>query len=1175
MGFWNVRGWNKNPDTDNYKLRAKCVNHLNLDILCVAESHLCGDDKLILPGYTWFGQNRDYIHPRAKCGSGGIGVFIHNNALYNYDVCVLDNNVQGALWLMFKAMNNNYCDSFKLCVCYLPPERSSRAVNAQTFYEDLLQQVYTHQDELPIVICGDFNSRIGCKPDFIEGVDNIPERKPMDTKCNAHGNCLLEFLLSTNFCVVNGRSVQDDFTCVSGQGMSVVDYCIIPHEHFNKVKNFAVSLTRSVIEQAGGIGELDISRGVPDHSILTWTFANNICVPPSQVHQGGATQSRLKFNLNSVDATFMSDAQGRAMLDCINDKIEQIELVTDIETVYDTLCKELKNYMKLNIDNKTIYPNTSYSQNKRNKATKPWWTNELSATWKQLAQAEKNFVKAPHNEKPAKKAVYKETRRRFDRLVQRAKRQYWYQQQQDILNKHSTDQKDFWRFIGTVGVAEERVPPIPMEVILEDGSVCSDTNTVMNMWQEAFKDLLNKDNTSLDSTHNHVLEPPQNATMSASHLNDNITRDEIVCAIKLAKQGKATGVDELPVEIFKNDNIVNTLCLLFNKCFGLGFIPSSWRKGIIHPVPKGSDSRNPLNYRGITLASCVYKLYCSVLNRRIVKWVEDNNILCDEQIGFRKDRNCLDHISSVYLICDTRLKLKQNTFVAFIDFSKAYDHINRDLLWRKLYEYGIHGTFYNALLSLYNNVESCVRINGLYTDYFNIQSGVKQGCLLSPVLFNLYINDLCQEMKTLNKGVTINNEVVNILLYADDAVLIAESESDLQIMINALSKWCSKWEMKLNVEKSKVMHVRHPEYDISTIPIVYENIKLDYVSKYKYLGLVLNEHMDMNESVKNVALAANRALGILIAKTKKCGGFPFQSYSKLYDSLVQPIIDYSAGIWGVASFSCINAVQYRAARFFLGVGNFTPNAAVAGDVAWKPSEQRQWGCVGKLWGRLNNLPEDRLANKVFQWAHGHASSGIRNWIYKCVHYFRKHDLVYMSNILNYDVNHSLQRFDEYVYALYIDKWKAELARETAKRGTGGNKLRTYKLFKEEFETEAYVTQIMPPRHRRALAQFRAGVAPIRIETGRYERGRIPVHERVCYNCPGIIEDEKHVILECPMYNNLRTELLNNCNNVCNDFNVFDNNKKLGFILSHPQIVRKTAKTLFNILEKRKTYFYAN
>ena len=150
---------------------------------------------------------------------------------------------------------------------------------------------------------------------------------------------------------------------------------------------------------------------------------------------------------------------------------------------------------------------------------------------------------------------------------------------------------------------------------------------------------------------------------------------------------------------------------------------------------------------------------------------------------FAKKRSTIDQLSSLINITDTRKKLKCSTFCAFIDFKKTYDFINRDKLWEKLQNISVSCKMLVAIKSLYSSVSSCVRVNHFYTNWFHVNSGLRQGCALSPLLFNLFINDLALRIKSLGKGVNIDNETVSILMYADDILLIAENEDDLQHML--------------------------------------------------------------------------------------------------------------------------------------------------------------------------------------------------------------------------------------------------------------------------------------------------------------------------------------------------------------------------------------------------------
>ena len=320
----------------------------------------------------------------------------------------------------------------------------------------------------------------------------------------------------------------------------------------------------------------------------------------------------------------------------------------------------------------------------------------------------------------------------------------------------------------------------------------------------------------------------------------------------------------------------------------------------------------------------MYKLYCSILNHRLGRWSEDNGKIVDEQNGFRKKRSTVDHLFSFTTLLETRRKRKLSTYCAFIDFKKAYDCINRNILWDRLSRIGVSGKLFGAVKSLYSSVSACVRVNNFTTEWFSVNHGVRQG----HCLFNLFIYDLALQIKTLGKGVYIYNQLISIMLYVDGVVLIAENSADLQLRIHTLYEWCSLNCMSVNSRKKQCCIFSTQFRKRSVFDFTCGTDKIETVDRYSYLGITLTEFLDFDVTAKIVAQSASRALGLLIANYNTMGGMPYDVFTNLYDSIVWPIISYGAAIWGSKSFTCINAVQNRAMRFFLGTGKYTPTASI-------------------------------------------------------------------------------------------------------------------------------------------------------------------------------------------------------------------------------------------------------
>lgn len=206
-------------------------------------------------------------------------------------------------------------------------------------------------------------------------------------------------------------------------------------------------------------------------------------------------------------------------------------------------------------------------------------------------------------------------------------------------------------------------------------------------------------------------------------------------------------------------------------------------------------------------------------------------------------------------------------------------------------------------------------------------------------------------------------------------------------MLDVLDNWCTKWGLKINVNRTKIVHFRKPSTAKTNVLFRCGEDESNVVEQYKYLGLILSEHLDFAITSKAVVQSAGRALGLIIAKSKVLGGMPFECFSKLYNALVVPIFSYGAASWGTKEFSHVNAIHNRACRFYLGLGKSAPEAALQGDMGWPKPISHQWVSVSRMWCRLGKMPETRINRRFFMYCAQMARTRCQNWCFPVTKFF--------------------------------------------------------------------------------------------------------------------------------------------------------------------------------------------
>jgi hypothetical protein len=370
-------------------------------------------------------------------------------------------------------------------------------------------------------------------------------------------------------------------------------------------------------------------------------------------------------------------------------------------------------------------------------------------------------------------------------------------------------------------------------------------------------------------------------------LDADITESEVQTAIKKLKNNKAAGPDGIVAELIKlaETKVVKYLTKLFNKIFQSGTFPLEWTRSIIVPLHKKGDKSLPDNYRGISLLSTVSKVYTSVLNNRLKQWSEENNIITDAQEGFRKGRSTTNHIFSLHALIEKQFLSDSKLYVAFMDFRKCYDTINRSILWSVLLKSGIQGKMIRALKGIYSSVQSCVLCNGGLSEYFQCLQGLKQGCILSPEIFSLLINDLALEiLAKARHGVSLGAAEIDLflLMFADDLTLLATTIVGLQNQLNALSTAAVRLGLTINLDKSKIIVFRKGGFLGRRERWFFGGSQLEVVNSFKFLGLTFSTRLGFTAALEDAATKAKKCTVEILRALRKINCISLVVFFKLF-----------------------------------------------------------------------------------------------------------------------------------------------------------------------------------------------------------------------------------------------------------------------------------------------------
>ena len=631
------------------------------------------------------------------------------------------------------------------------------------------------------------------------------------------------------------------------------------------------------------------------------------------------------------------------------------------------------------------------------------------------------------------------------------------------------------------------------------------------------------------------------------------------------KNEKASGEDMISNEMLKCILEYNAIVLLkfFNSALKYNPEILDWSISIIAPIHKKGSPMDPDNYRGISLISCVYKLFTEILNKRLMKYCKEKKILSEEQLGFMPgDRTSDAHLILHNLIRDYCHKGGKHLYSCFVDFSKAFDSIPRDVLFKKLLSYGIHGKLFNLLKNIYSNERCKIKIGNQLTQTIITNKGVRQGCILSPLLFNIFISDLPRQLTNPehhNPNICENRKL-GCILWADDLVLLSENEEGLSKMITKLADYSENNGLHINADKSKGM-IFNKTGKLVRRNFKYKNLIFTTVREYKYLGFIITPSGEVTSGLKDLK---SRAAFALVELRRKLG-LSFRKYFDislyLFDALIKPILMYMSDFWGCQKLQKNNPIELIQNRFLkqlLGVQIQTSTTGILLETGCVPlSILAQCNCI-KNWDRI---AVKRNCNILVEFSYKNVVEKGLLWFEKiktCLSAIGLQNIWYCGNAHPSPQKIAYQRMVD----IFHQNAFAEISSENSK-------LRTYRLFKTSITREPYLTQIKNVKDRISFTKLRLSNHTLMIEKGRHLN--LSKDLRFCPFCPNVIEDEFHFLTQCRIYTIHRHGLINKIKDKIKwqEFTQLNDKEKFIILMSNADVVPTIAKHISQTLEIRE------
>ena len=542
---------------------------------------------------------------------------------------------------------------------------------------------------------------------------------------------------------------------------------------------------------------------------------------------------------------------------------------------------------------------------------KPWITPEIMKLIKIRDRLFARKKRQPDN--PRINEIYNQARNRVKNNLKKSKKDHY----KSYFEEQKTNMKKTWEGIRKI-VNVKKPANFCISQLNIKGKIIDDPTAIANNFNNFFVNVGPETEKSIPKvphmSPNKFLKNRNQFNLIIAHISEQEVLDIIT-----ALPNKGTGPASIPLRLLKiaADLIVIPLCRIINASFSTGIFPDILKTQKVIPLHKGGSTEEVNNFRPISLLSIFDKIIEKIMHKRLYEFLEEHKILFEKQFGFKKKSSTAHSLIEITEQIKKSIDDGKYGCGIFIDLKKAFDTVNHKILLMKLEHYGIRGPLLKWFESYLTNRKQYVFYNGVSSDTKPVTCGVPQGSVLGPLLFLLYINDLPNI-----------SDKLNFFLFADDTNIYYESKNlkNLEKTVNEelkkLSLWLNLNRLALNIGKTNFVIFRANKALNHNVTLIMNRKALIQKDHVKYLGVLLDEHLNWVHQITSVSKKISRGIGI-ISLLNNC--METKLLKSIYYSIVYSHLNYGIQAWGSASPNDLEKLlilQKKAVRIMSGVQYF-------------------------------------------------------------------------------------------------------------------------------------------------------------------------------------------------------------------------------------------------------------